>query len=70
MLVSLDSVGFWNVRVENLDTWYLGQEVYVRVVNPEDSSNKTETEMPDNVLYCGLLKDRQKYVSIIPSTPF
>ncbi|XP_074558739.1 monocopper oxidase-like protein SKU5 [Curcuma longa] len=60
VLVSLDSVGFWNVRVENLDTWYLGQEVYVRVINPEDSSNKTETEMPDNVLYCGLLKDRQK----------
>ncbi|CAL9057292.1 monocopper oxidase-like protein SKU5 [Musa acuminata AAA Group] len=60
VLVSLDSVGFWNVRVENLDTWYLGQEVYVRVVNPEDNSNKTELPMPDNVLYCGLLKDKQK----------
>ncbi|WOK95371.1 monocopper oxidase-like protein SKU5 [Canna indica] len=60
VLVSLDSVGFWNVRVENLDTWYLGQEVYVRVVNPEDSSDKTELPMPDNVLYCGLLKDKQK----------
>ncbi|RWW67998.1 hypothetical protein BHE74_00024535 [Ensete ventricosum] len=62
VLVSLDSVGFWNVRVENLDTWYLGQEVYVRVVNPEDNSNKTELPVPDNVLYCGLLKDKQKYV--------
>ncbi|CAD5191271.1 unnamed protein product [Musa acuminata subsp. malaccensis] len=60
VLVSLDSVGFWNVRVENLDTWYLGQEVYVRVVNPEDNSNRTELPMPDSVLYCGLLKDKQK----------
>jgi len=25
--------------------------------------NITEMVMPDNVLYCGLLKDRQKYVS-------
>ncbi|THU64116.1 hypothetical protein C4D60_Mb01t23070 [Musa balbisiana] len=63
VLVSLDSVGFWNVRVENLDTWYLGQEVYVRVVNPEDNSNRTELPMPDSVLYCGLLKDKQKYGS-------
>ncbi|CAL9779398.1 unnamed protein product, partial [Musa acuminata subsp. burmannicoides] len=70
VLVSLDSVGFWNVRVENLDTWYLGQEVYVRVVNPEDNSNRTELPMPDSVLYCGLLKDKQKYGLIIHDTLF
>lgn len=60
VLVSLDNVGFWNVRVENLDTRHLGQELYLRVVNPEDHSNKTEIPMPDNVLYCGLLRDMQK----------
>ncbi|WOK98068.1 monocopper oxidase-like protein SKU5 [Canna indica] len=60
VLVSLDNVGFWNVRAENLDTWYLGQESYVRVVNPEDDSNKTELLMPNNVLYCGRLKNLQK----------
>ncbi|XP_073001351.1 monocopper oxidase-like protein SKU5 [Typha latifolia] len=59
ILVSLDNVGIWNVRAENLDTWYLGQEVYVRVVNPEDT-NKTELPMPDNALHCGLLQKYQK----------
>ncbi|XP_008787012.2 monocopper oxidase-like protein SKU5 [Phoenix dactylifera] len=57
ILVSLDNVGFWNVRAQNLDSWYLGQEVYVRVVNPE-MTNKTELPVPDNALYCGRL---QKY---------
>nr|CAB3499189.1 unnamed protein product [Digitaria exilis] len=60
VLVSLDNVGIWNVRSENLDSWYLGQEVYVRVVNPEDTSNKTEASIPDNALYCGQLHKYQK----------
>jgi Multicopper oxidase len=60
VLVSLDNVGIWNVRAENLDAWYLGQEVYVRVVNPEDA-NKTELPIPDNALKCGLLEKFQKY---------
>ncbi|XP_010906622.1 monocopper oxidase-like protein SKU5 [Elaeis guineensis] len=59
VLVSLDNVGFWNVRAENLDTWYLGQEVYIKVVNPE-SSDKTESPIPDNALYCGVLQNLQK----------
>jgi len=61
VLVSLDNVGVWNVRSENLDSWYLGQEVYVRVVNPEDTGNKTEMAIPDNALYCGQLHKYQKY---------
>ncbi|EER93966.1 monocopper oxidase-like protein SKU5 [Sorghum bicolor] len=60
VLVSLDNVGVWNVRSENLDSWYLGQEVYVRVVNPEDTGNKTEMGIPDNALYCGQLHKYQK----------
>lgn len=59
ILVSLDNVGMWNIRVENLDTWYLGQEVYVRIVNPE-ITNKTEVPLPDNALYCGALSHLQK----------
>ncbi|CAA6666813.1 unnamed protein product [Spirodela intermedia] len=59
ILVSLDNVGVWNVRTENLDTWYLGQETYIQVVNPEQT-NKTELAPPDNVLYCGLLQSKQK----------
>ncbi|VFR01956.1 unnamed protein product [Cuscuta campestris] len=59
ILISLDNVGIWNLRTENLDSWYLGQETYIRVVNPE-MTNKTELSIPDNVLYCGLLQNKQK----------
>ncbi|GFP81791.1 monocopper oxidase-like protein sku5 [Phtheirospermum japonicum] len=59
ILISLDNVGVWNLRTENLDSWYLGQETYVRVVNSEPN-NKTEFPMPDNVLFCGALSRLQK----------
>uniref|UniRef100_A0A5B7BAA4 Putative monocopper oxidase-like protein SKU5 n=1 Tax=Davidia involucrata TaxID=16924 RepID=A0A5B7BAA4_DAVIN len=59
ILVSLDNVGIWNLRVENLDSWYLGQEVYVSVVNPE-ITDKTELPLPDNTIYCGVLSSLQK----------
>lgn len=67
--VSLDNVGAWNVRTENLDRWYLGQETYMRIINPEDSSNKTELPVPDNVLYCGALSSMQKYIMFIHKIP-
>uniref|UniRef100_A0A251VBM3 Putative cupredoxin n=1 Tax=Helianthus annuus TaxID=4232 RepID=A0A251VBM3_HELAN len=59
ILISLDNVGVWNLRTENLDSWYLGQETYVRIVNPE-KNNKTELPMPDNALFCGALSRMQK----------
>lgn len=58
--VSLDNVGIWNLRTENLDRWYLGQETYMRITNPEDPSNKTELPLPDNALFCGALSKMQK----------
>lgn len=60
VLISLDNVGIWNIRAENLDTWYLGQETYVKVVNPEPT-NKTELPIPENALFCGALSKLQKY---------
>ncbi|RRT83987.1 hypothetical protein B296_00016331 [Ensete ventricosum] len=69
ILVSLDNVGIWNVRAQNLDTWYLGQETYIRVVNPENT-NKTELPVPDNALYCGLLQKYQKYSSSSPPSSY
>ncbi|CAN4085286.1 unnamed protein product [Withania somnifera] len=60
VLVSLDNVGVWNLRAENLDRWYLGQETYMRIINPEDHSNKTELPVPENALYCGALASMQK----------
>ncbi|KAF1891841.1 hypothetical protein Lal_00031651 [Lupinus albus] len=59
ILVSLDNVGYWNLRSENLDRWYLGQETYLKVVNPEENG-ETELKAPDNVLYCGPLHYLQK----------
>ncbi|XP_010442654.1 PREDICTED: monocopper oxidase-like protein SKS2 [Camelina sativa] len=59
VLVSLDNVGVWNIRVENLDRWYLGQETYMRIVNPEENGS-TEMDPPPNVLYCGALQTLQK----------
>ncbi|EOA13147.1 hypothetical protein CARUB_v10026165mg [Capsella rubella] len=59
VLVSLDNVGVWNIRVENLDRWYLGQETYMRIVNPEENGS-TEMDPPENVLYCGALQSLQK----------
>ncbi|WVZ01122.1 hypothetical protein V8G54_027191 [Vigna mungo] len=59
ILISLDNVGSWNLRAENLDRWYLGQETYLRIINPEENGD-TEMAAPDNVLYCGALKYKQK----------
>lgn len=67
ILVSLDNVGIWNLRTENLDSWYLGQETYVRIVNPEPN-NKTEFAMPDNALFCGALSKLQKPQDISHAT--
>ncbi|CAL5432706.1 unnamed protein product [Camellia sinensis] len=67
ILISLDNVGVWNLRTENLDSWYLGQETYVRVVNPEET-NKTELPMPDNALFCGSLSRLQKPEDISSAT--
>ncbi|XP_048447432.1 monocopper oxidase-like protein SKU5 [Pyrus x bretschneideri] len=67
ILISLDNVGIWNIRTENLDSWYLGQETYMRVVNVE-ANNKTELPIPDNSLYCGALNKLQKPQDISSAT--
>lgn len=41
---------------------YLGQELYIRAINPDDTEHKTELPIPENVLFCGELSDKQKYV--------
>ncbi|KAG8388859.1 hypothetical protein BUALT_Bualt02G0168800 [Buddleja alternifolia] len=58
ILVSLDNAGMWNLRAQNLDSWYLGQESYVSVMNPENDN--TEVQLPQNAIYCGVLSSLQK----------
>ncbi|CAI9106408.1 OLC1v1005557C1 [Oldenlandia corymbosa var. corymbosa] len=60
VFVSLDNVGVWNLRSENLDRWYLGEETYMKIVNPEDHINKTELPRPENALYCGALANLRR----------
>ncbi|XP_078441093.1 monocopper oxidase-like protein SKU5 [Wolffia australiana] len=62
ILVYLDNAGIWNLRTQNLNSWYLGQELYVSVVNPE-STEKSESPVPDNVLFCGELSSLQRQQS-------
>eukprot|EP00249_Psilotum_nudum_P010861 c22815_g1_i2 orf=846-2642(+) len=59
IMAELDNVGMWNFRSELLPNWYLGQELYIRVYNPENN-NKTEFPIPDNAIYCGELNYLQK----------
>ncbi|KAJ6761188.1 MONOCOPPER OXIDASE-LIKE PROTEIN SKS1 [Salix purpurea] len=59
VLASLDNVGIWNLRVENLDRWYLGQETYMKIINP-DENGETEFPPPANALFCGALASKQK----------
>ncbi|KAA3458523.1 monocopper oxidase-like protein SKU5 [Gossypium australe] len=58
ILVSLDNAGIWNLRAQNLDSWYLGQETYVSVINSE--VDQSEVLLPENSIYCGILSSLQK----------
>ncbi|KAK7268514.1 hypothetical protein RIF29_21214 [Crotalaria pallida] len=54
-----DNPGMWNLRSQKLRNWYLGEELYVRVYDPDPNPAK-ERPPPQNLLKCG------KYQ---PSTP-
>lgn len=58
ILVSLDNSGIWNLRSENLNSWYLGQEAYMSVVNPE--IDNSASPMPQNLIFCGALSSMQR----------
>lgn len=48
----LDNPGMWNLRSQVLKHWYLGQELYIRVYDPDPNPAK-ERLPPPNLLYCG-----------------
>ncbi|KAK9153865.1 hypothetical protein Sjap_001345 [Stephania japonica] len=51
--VYLDNPGMWNLRSERLESWFLGQEMYVRV-RDYDPDPARERAPPQNLLYCGI----------------
>ncbi|XP_050149672.1 L-ascorbate oxidase homolog [Malus sylvestris] len=50
--VALDNVGMWNVRSEFWARQYLGQQFYLRVYSPVEST-RDEYPIPRNALLCG-----------------
>ncbi|XP_068641854.1 monocopper oxidase-like protein SKS1 [Aristolochia californica] len=48
----LDNPGMWNLRSQNLMNWYMGEELYVRVYDPDPNPAK-ERPPPQNLLICG-----------------
>lgn len=55
--VSLDNVGMWNLRSENWERQYLGQQLYLRVYTPSNSW-RDEYPIPKNALLCGRARGR------------
>ncbi|OMO87425.1 Multicopper oxidase, type 1 [Corchorus capsularis] len=58
ILIQLDNMGMWNLRSQNAEKWYLGQELYLRVKgvgndDPSTISPRDEAPMPKNVIKCG-----------------
>ncbi|KAK9127556.1 hypothetical protein Syun_016353 [Stephania yunnanensis] len=51
--VYLDNPGMWNLRSERLESWFLGQEMYLRVTD-YDPDPARERGPPQNLLYCGI----------------
>ncbi|XP_065871943.1 monocopper oxidase-like protein SKU5 [Euphorbia lathyris] len=58
----LDNPGMWNLRSQSLKNWYLGEELYLRVYDPDPNPAK-ERYPPLNLLYCG------KFSNLSPPPP-
>ncbi|KAG4919437.1 hypothetical protein GLYMA_20G192900v4 [Glycine max] len=50
-----DNPGMWNLRSQNLQSWYLGEELYVRVYDADPNPAK-EKPPPQNLLLCGFFQ--------------
>ncbi|KAJ0967238.1 hypothetical protein J5N97_024155 [Dioscorea zingiberensis] len=59
----LDNPGMWNLRSQRLQNWYLGEEMYIRVFDPDNNTAK-ERPPPDNLLRCGLFSSSSTRVLV------
>ncbi|CAI0410869.1 unnamed protein product [Linum tenue] len=55
----LDNPGMWNLRSQKLRNWYMGQELYLRVYDPDPNPAK-EFSPPANLLLCGILHNKHQ----------
>lgn len=54
--MSLDNMGMWNIRSQNEERRYLGQEVYIRVRGDDPSrlpDPRDEMPIPNDLPLCG-----------------
>ncbi|KAK7283775.1 hypothetical protein RIF29_13521 [Crotalaria pallida] len=58
--VALDNVGMWNLRSENWERQYLGQQFYLKVFTTS-TSLRDEYSIPSNALLCGKASGRHKH---------
>ncbi|MED6157286.1 L-ascorbate oxidase [Stylosanthes scabra] len=56
IMLTFDNAGVWNLRSEMAENRYLGQQLYISVLNSERSI-RDEFNMPLNCLLCGAVKD-------------
>ncbi|RDX84443.1 Monocopper oxidase-like protein SKU5, partial [Mucuna pruriens] len=61
-----DNPGIWNLRSQNLRSWYLGEELYVRVHDIDPNPAK-ERPPPENLLRCGILSAPISSSSMTPA---
>ncbi|KAF8377977.1 hypothetical protein HHK36_031366 [Tetracentron sinense] len=55
ILLTLDNAGMWNLRSEQWERHYLGQQLYISVLSPARSL-RDEYNIPDNNELCGIVK--------------
>ncbi|KAF8406586.1 hypothetical protein HHK36_008674 [Tetracentron sinense] len=58
IMLELDNQGMWNVRSQDAEKWYLGQEIYMRVKgvgqdDPVTVPSRDEVHPPANLIKCG-----------------
>ncbi|XP_072957721.1 L-ascorbate oxidase homolog [Typha angustifolia] len=59
VLISLDNLGMWNLRSQDIEKRYLGQEVYMRVRGENLNAipdPRDEIPIPANIIRCGRAK--------------
>ncbi|KAL1294992.1 hypothetical protein HN51_055829 [Arachis hypogaea] len=61
-----DNPGMWNLRSQNLNNWFLGEELYVRVYDPDPNPAK-EKSPPQNLLLCGKFQPPSPVPSVAPT---
>ncbi|KAJ1414063.1 Multicopper oxidase, type 1 [Sesbania bispinosa] len=59
IMLTFDNAGMWNLRSEQAENRYLGQQLYISVLSPERSL-RDEYNIPETQLLCGIVKDLPK----------